>query len=826
MSSYIVLARKWRPQTFADLVGQQHIAVTLQNAIMQNRVAHAFLFTGSRGVGKTSSARIFAKALNCEHAPCEEPCNACQSCREITEGRSLDVVEIDGASNRGINEIREVLEAVRYAPSRDRYKIYIIDEVHMLTTEAFNALLKTLEEPPAHVVFIFATTDPNKIPVTILSRCQRYDFKRISNEDLFAHLSSIAHAEQIDFEPSALRLIARTARGGVRDALSAMDQVIAFAPPPITGDRAAEVLGVATRETLTAMVKAILDQDVAKAIACIGRVEHYGQNLALFANDLLEFLRDATVVAAAPQSDIPTELSPAERAEIRSWLTQASIDRFQRLFHIWYQTTDSLSKNLSPRLALEMAAIRMCQVETVVPLDNILERLDVITQALSGHIDLSPDALESVRAYLTPSSSTTQSTTTPSHSPNPAATTNPEQYSTSPHTTAQNSASDKTTSSSSSSSSSSTSTPSHSPNPAATTNPEQYSTSPNTTEHNSATDKTASSSSSSTSTPANFPNPAATTNPEQYSTSPHTTEHNSATDKTDSSTSTPANSPNSAATTNPEQNSSHSPSIGDIHHFPPYPSNASSEAPPIGATQNQSGDSPKQSASPPQTPSKSPRSKSKDASQTNATPRPPEPDASQNVADVWNDGSAADTRISSIEWNAASRDIDDDDAEEIDEKSEKMLAVSGDRLKRPKLDSLSQDNPDELLYGWRQIVQTLGAPLSTIMSKAHVNALTAKEVSVSLPRAYRDIITHEHIDDVARSVAKLVAPSCRFSIDYAQKDDDNETLAALQAQRDFEAQQQAFNRIKNSPLFKDVCRRFDVKAESIHFTFNQDRTSS
>ena len=738
MSSYIVLARKWRPQTFADLVGQQHIAVTLQNAIMQNRVAHAFLFTGSRGVGKTSSARIFAKALNCEHAPCEEPCNACQSCREITEGRSLDVVEIDGASNRGINEIREVLEAVRYAPSRDRYKIYIIDEVHMLTTEAFNALLKTLEEPPAHVVFIFATTDPNKIPVTILSRCQRYDFKRISNEDLFAHLSSIAHAEQIDFEPSALRLIARTARGGVRDALSAMDQVIAFAPPPITGDRAAEVLGVATRETLTAMVKAILDQDVAKAIACIGRVEHYGQNLALFANDLLEFLRDATVVAAAPQSDIPTELSPAERAEIRSWLTQASIDRFQRLFHIWYQTTDSLSKNLSPRLALEMAAIRMCQVETVVPLDNILERLDVITQALSGHIDLSPDALESVRAYLTPSSSTTQSTTTPSHSPNPAA----------------------------------------------------------------------------------------TTNPEQYSTSPHTTEHNSATDKTASSTSTPANSPNSAATTNPEQNSSHSPSIGDIHHFPPYPSNASSEAPPIGAPQNQSGDSPKQSAPPSQTPSKSPRSKSKDASQTNATPRPPEPDASQDVADVWNDGSAADTRISSIEWNAASRDIDDDDAEEIDEKSEKMLAVSGDRLKRPKLDSLSQDNPDELLYGWRQIVQTLGAPLSTIMSKAHVNALTAKEVSVSLPRAYRDIITHEHIDDVARSVAKLVAPSCRFSIDYAQKDDDNETLAALQAQRDFEAQQQAFNRIKNSPLFKDVCRRFDVKAESIHFTFNQDRTSS
>ena len=221
-ASYIVLARKWRPQTFADLVGQQHIAVTLQNAIAQNRVAHAFLFTGSRGVGKTSTARIFAKALNCAKAPVSEPCNACQSCLEITDGHSMDVIEIDGASNRGINEIREVLDAVRYAPSRDRYKIYIIDEVHMLTTEAFNALLKTLEEPPPHVIFIFATTDPNKIPITIVSRCQRYDFKRIQTDDLVEHLSKIAQSEHIDFEESALRLIARTARGGVRDALSAI----------------------------------------------------------------------------------------------------------------------------------------------------------------------------------------------------------------------------------------------------------------------------------------------------------------------------------------------------------------------------------------------------------------------------------------------------------------------------------------------------------------------------------------------------------------------------------------------------------------------------
>ena len=703
MSSYIVLARKWRPQTFADLVGQQHIAVTLKNAIMQNRVAHAFLFTGSRGVGKTSSARIFAKALNCEHAPCEEPCNACLSCREITEGRSLDVVEIDGASNRGINEIREVLEAVRYAPSRDRYKIYIIDEVHMLTTEAFNALLKTLEEPPAHVVFIFATTDPNKIPVTILSRCQRYDFKRIGNEDLYAHLSSIAQAEHIEFEPSALRLIARTARGGVRDALSAMDQIIAFTPPPITGERAAEILGVATRETLTSMVKAILDRDVARAIACIGRVEHYGQNLSLFANDLLELLRDATIVAAAPQADIPTGLSPAERAEVLTWLETASIDRFQRLFQIWYQTTDTLSKNLSPRLALEMAAIRMCKVETVVPLDNILRKLDAITRALSGHLDIKPDALESVRAYL---SRGTESST-------------------------------------------------------------------------------------------NCPPPS---------------------DESRHSTTPPASSETTGATNATPQQDDEKKKPADKRRRPDE--NALEEKTATG-----NGDD-----------APWPREKRPALDDATTNNPPPAPPATEELPENWNDAPTVENnRFSSCEWNDASRNIDDDGDESddaatgigsIDEKCEKILAVSGDRLKRPRLDSLSQDNADELLYGWRQIVQELAAPLSTIMSKAHVDALTRENVRVSLPRAYEDIITREHIDDVARVVAKLLSPDCRVSVSFDQKDDDSETLAAIQAQRDFEIREQAFDRIRNSPLFKDVCRRFDVKSESVHFTFNQDRTSS
>ncbi len=397
MSSYIVLARKWRPQTFSDLVGQQHIAVTLRNAIAQNRVAHAFLFTGSRGVGKTSTARIFAKALNCAHAPCDEPCNACESCREITEGHSMDVIEIDGASNRGINEIREVLDAVRYAPGRDRYKIYIIDEVHMLTTEAFNALLKTLEEPPAHVVFIFATTDPNKIPITIVSRCQRYDFKRIGTDDLVAHLGRIAESEGIAFDDSALRLIARNARGGVRDALSAMDQIIAFSEQPISGERAAEVLGVASRETLMRMGECVARRDVDGALACIEKVDHYGQNLSQFAFDLLEFWRDVTVMAASPNS--PVELNATEKAQVWEWLNLAGFDRLQRIFQIWYQASEQLPKSLSPKLVMEMAAIRMCQVETVIPIEGILRRIDAITKGLNGGA-VAPDALSHVQEYL------------------------------------------------------------------------------------------------------------------------------------------------------------------------------------------------------------------------------------------------------------------------------------------------------------------------------------------------------------------------------------------------------------------------------------------
>src|SRR5882672_6867302 len=260
--SYLVLARKYRPQRFAELVGQEHVARTLTNAIQQNRVHHAFLFTGARGVGKTSAARILAKALDCEKGPTAEPCGKCDQCLEIASGRSVDVVEIDAASNTKVEETKSILEGVRYAPSRARRKVYIIDEVHMLSSHSFNALLKTLEEPPSHVVFIFATTEVHKIPVTILSRTQRFDFKLIATTRLTEHLASVLAAEKIDADEDAVRVIARQAAGSVRDGLSLLDQVIAYVGgAKLSRDVVADVLGVADRRLLVELAGHILARD-------------------------------------------------------------------------------------------------------------------------------------------------------------------------------------------------------------------------------------------------------------------------------------------------------------------------------------------------------------------------------------------------------------------------------------------------------------------------------------------------------------------------------------------------------------------------------------
>ena len=286
--SYLVLARKYRPQRFSELVGQEHVARTLTNAIAQGRVHHAFLFTGARGVGKTSAARILAKALSCVKGPTAEPCGVCESCLEIAAGNSVDVVEIDGASNTGVDDVRTLREGVRYLPAKGRLKIYIIDEVHMLSTSAFNALLKTLEEPPAHVVFIFATTEAHKIPTTILSRTQRYDFKLIPTARLVAHLEGILRAESIAFEPDGLRLLARQAAGSVRDGLSLLDQVIAYVgDAAISRDIVSEVLGVADRSLLVDLARHVLDRDVAATLRLLAAAVERGLDLGQLARAFL-----------------------------------------------------------------------------------------------------------------------------------------------------------------------------------------------------------------------------------------------------------------------------------------------------------------------------------------------------------------------------------------------------------------------------------------------------------------------------------------------------------------------------------------------------------
>ena len=392
--SYLVLARKWRPQRFEDVVGQEHVTQTLINAIEQDRVAHAFVFTGSRGVGKTSTARILAKALNCEHGPTPTPCNECSSCLEITDGSAVDVLEIDGASNRGIGEIRELREAVRYAPSRGRRKIYIIDEVHMLTTEAFNALLKTLEEPPKHALFVFATTEPRKIPVTILSRCQRYDFKRVALRAIVGRLKRICDAEGLEYEESALTLIGRQARGGMRDALSALDQVIAFTDAKISAISTAEVLGVASREHFLRIGHAILRRDAGELLTLLEEIDSYGHDLVQFSTTLLRHLRDMAVVVAVGDPTALIELSQGELDELRRQLEGVPVAHVERLFRVFSRAVEQLHHSAHPKLLLEMALIRLTSVEPLVPVEPLVRKLQALESALSADREISQQVFE------------------------------------------------------------------------------------------------------------------------------------------------------------------------------------------------------------------------------------------------------------------------------------------------------------------------------------------------------------------------------------------------------------------------------------------------
>ncbi|WP_224984166.1 DNA polymerase III subunit gamma/tau [Geomonas agri] len=376
--SYLVLARKWRPQTFSDLVGQEHVSQTLKNAIDGGRVAHAFLFTGARGVGKTSSARILAKALNCESGLTVEPCNTCSTCLEITDGNSVDVFEIDGASNTGVDDIRELRDNIKYLPSRSRYKIFIIDEVHMLTTNAFNALLKTLEEPPPHVKFIFATTEPHKVPITILSRCQRFDFKRIALPRIVSRLRYIVDQEGVQVSDEALSVVARKGDGSMRDSLSTLDQVLAFCGNNVSDTDVAALLGVVDRRLIMDGCKAVLQANVKGALEIVAQVDSFGYSMRQFCQELINQFRSIAILKAVGEPGDLLELSDAELADLTALGAQASVQDLQRHLAILLKAEAEMAHAGFPRLILEMALIRMASLAPAIPVQELLARLDAM----------------------------------------------------------------------------------------------------------------------------------------------------------------------------------------------------------------------------------------------------------------------------------------------------------------------------------------------------------------------------------------------------------------------------------------------------------------
>lgn len=373
--SYLVLARKWRPQTFSDLVGQEHVSQTLKNAIDGGRVAHAFLFTGARGVGKTSSARILAKALNCESGLTVEPCNVCSTCLEITEGNSVDVFEIDGASNTGVDDIRELRDNIKYLPSRSRYKIFIIDEVHMLTMNAFNALLKTLEEPPPHVKFIFATTEPHKVPITILSRCQRFDFKRIALPRIVARLRFIVDQEGVEVSDEALAVVARKGDGSMRDALSTMDQVLAFCGNSVSDAEVASLLGVVDRRLISEASRSVLAKDVRALLQIVAKVDSFGYSMRQFCQELIGQFRGIAILKAVGDGGDLLELSEAELEELRAQGKVCAAQDLQRHLTLLLKAEAEMAHASFPRLILEMALMKMATLAPAIPVQELLSRL-------------------------------------------------------------------------------------------------------------------------------------------------------------------------------------------------------------------------------------------------------------------------------------------------------------------------------------------------------------------------------------------------------------------------------------------------------------------
>lgn len=372
--SYQVIARKWRPQSFTDVVGQNHITQTLTNALNNGRLPHALLFTGPRGTGKTSSARILAKALRCPNAVGFVPCNNCDSCKEIASGSSVDVMEIDGASNNGVDAIRELRDTVAFMPSSGKYKIYIIDEVHMLSTSAFNALLKTLEEPPPHVIFIMATTEVHKIPQTILSRCQRFDFRRISTRQITERLKMICDADGVSAEEEALWVIARQGDGSMRDSQSLLDQVITFANGPLTRANVVEILGLTDRTLLFEAVNALIDRNSQAILSVLEKISAAGFEPHLFSQDLLETIRNLLLVKVSQaQAAQMLEMPESEIQTLNEMSQRLSEEDIHMLFDMALKGGNDIPRAQDPRIVLEVTLLRMASAPKLVDLKTLLQ---------------------------------------------------------------------------------------------------------------------------------------------------------------------------------------------------------------------------------------------------------------------------------------------------------------------------------------------------------------------------------------------------------------------------------------------------------------------
>jgi DNA polymerase-3 subunit gamma/tau len=380
--TYLIYARKYRPKTFEEMIGQKPIVQTLQNAIKNDRVAQAYIFSGMRGVGKTTAARILAKALNCKQGPTPTPCNKCEFCQGINEDRSIDVLEIDGASNRGIDEVRSLREGVKYKPIHSRYKVIIIDEVHQLTDPAFNALLKTLEEPPPHTVFIFATTEFHKVPKTIVSRCQHFEFKKISQRDIINHLIDITQKEKIEVSSYGMNLIADAADGSLRDAQSLLDKAVAFSGEIIRDEDLKEVLGTISREILFAFSGAILEERPDEIFSLVEKVIEYGYDLRFFFRELIQHLRNLLLVKSIPDPQDLLPLNEEEINDLKKEAEKASKEEILRYLVVLQQGEQELKYSSHPRIYLEVFLVKLCHFKQIADLKDIIKDIEELKKEM------------------------------------------------------------------------------------------------------------------------------------------------------------------------------------------------------------------------------------------------------------------------------------------------------------------------------------------------------------------------------------------------------------------------------------------------------------